>query len=58
MQDAFATADGADECQRWHRRLHHYLDWLFQKDSQLGGAFAELQVGPHLHPPSHMRVFH
>ncbi|EFN59982.1 hypothetical protein CHLNCDRAFT_133107 [Chlorella variabilis] len=42
--DAFATADGADECQRWHRRLHHYLDWLFQKDSQLGGAFAELQV--------------
>jgi hypothetical protein len=45
LQDAAAAAPDAAARQRWRRRLHAYLDWLFQRDSQLGGAFAELQVG-------------
>lgn len=44
LQDAVAAAPGAEGRQRWRRRLHHYLDWLFQRDSQLGAAFSELQV--------------
>jgi hypothetical protein len=45
QEAADAAGEGGEARQRWRRRLHHYLDWLFQKDSQLGADFAELQVG-------------
>lgn len=50
LQIAAAAAapekEGEEARHRWRKRLHHYLDRLFLKDSQQGAAFAELQVGP------------
>ena len=45
QEAADAAGEDGEARQRWRRRLHHYLDWIFQKDSQLGADFAELQVG-------------
>lgn len=44
LQAAAEAAPAGEARQRWRRRLHHYLDWLFQRHSQQGAAFAELQV--------------
>lgn len=48
VQAAAEAAPAGEARQRWRRRLHHYLDWLFQRHSQQGAAFAELQVGHHI----------
>lgn len=40
-----AEAGGdAELAETWRRRLHHYLDWLFQKDPSAGVDFHSLQV--------------
>ncbi|PSC74814.1 vacuolar sorting-associated 41-like protein [Micractinium conductrix] len=44
LQHSAGRAAEGEHRQRWRRRLHHYLDWLFHKDSQQGAEFAELQV--------------
>lgn len=33
-----------EEQERWRKRIFHYLDWLFRKDSNAGADFAGLQV--------------
>ena len=38
-------ASGGVGRQGWRRRLHTYLDWLFQRDPSAGADFASLQVG-------------
>ena len=43
-QHSAGRAAEGEHRQRWRRRLHHYLDWLFHKDSQQGAEFAELQA--------------
>jgi hypothetical protein len=47
MQDSIAAAAAGgkpEEAERWRKRLHHYLDWLFRKDSTAAPEFHMLQV--------------
>ena len=43
MRDATEQTD-AEAVEKWRKRLHTYLDWLFLKDTSAGAAFHGLQV--------------
>ena len=43
MRDAIEQTD-AEAVEKWRKRLHTYLDWLFLKDTSAGAPFHGLQV--------------